>query len=356
MSSKVCILPVLLAMLLAVPGCGSRNPADRCDRGMEVRYVRAVEGSDTVVREYPFITRPFHTSRLSFRVSGPVGAFDIFPGQYFREGEVIAEIDRRDFMFRYEHAEAAFRHAQAEFRRMETLYSKDNISASAYEKVRSDYIAARTAFEKAEADLHDTSLSAPFSGYVEEVFAEPYQDVRASEPVLTLADISVHRIETFIPQDVVMKAGEIGTVDVTFDIFPGKIYKADVAECARSTSPGNLSYMMTALYRNSGTCFPAGISGRLYLRLPAEGSHTGVLVPQTAVCHDSRSGDYVWVADTHRSIVERRSVTLGEPGNGGLVHVTDGLSQGECVAVTGLRFLNEGSDVRLEDAGGSWRK
>ena len=37
---------------------------------------------------------------------------------------------------------------------------------TAYEKARADYTSAKTAFETATNELHDTQLIAPFDGYV----------------------------------------------------------------------------------------------------------------------------------------------------------------------------------------------
>lgn len=45
------------------------------------------------------------------------------------------------------------RQAKAEFGRIESLYKKNNVSTSTYEKVRADYIAAKTAFSQTAADL-----------------------------------------------------------------------------------------------------------------------------------------------------------------------------------------------------------
>lgn len=43
------------------------------------------------------------------------------------------------------------------------LYEKNNLSASAYEKARADYTSAKTAFETATNELHDTQLIAPLT-------------------------------------------------------------------------------------------------------------------------------------------------------------------------------------------------
>lgn len=109
---------------------------------------------------------PFRTSELSFRVGGPISNFEVYAGNYYRKGEVIATIDDRDFLIRKEQTQAVYDQAKAEFERIGALYEKNNISASTYEKTKAEYTSAKTAFQTAANELNDTRLVAPFDGYV----------------------------------------------------------------------------------------------------------------------------------------------------------------------------------------------
>ena len=83
---------------------------------------------------------------------------------------------------------------------------KDNLSASAYEKARADYTSAKTAFETATNELDDTRLIAPFDGYVGEVYIEKFQDVKATQPVVSFIDITQLKIEAYVTQDIALQA------------------------------------------------------------------------------------------------------------------------------------------------------
>lgn len=123
-------------------------------------------------REFSFIAKPFKETELSFRVGGPIDHFEVYAGNYYHRGDIIAEIDSRDFRIRKERAEAIYHQAKAEFERIKVLYEKNNLSASAYEKARADYTSAKTAYETAVNELEDTKLIAPFDGYIGEVYIE----------------------------------------------------------------------------------------------------------------------------------------------------------------------------------------
>lgn len=99
-------------------------------------------------------------------MGGPIDHFEVYAGNYYHRGDIIAEIDSRDFRIRKERAEAIYHQAKAEFERIKVLYEKNNLSASAYEKARADYTSAKTAYETAVNELEDTKLIAPFDGYI----------------------------------------------------------------------------------------------------------------------------------------------------------------------------------------------
>lgn len=122
-----------------------------------------------------------------------IDRLDVFAGNRYRRGSIIAEIDPRDFRIRKEKAEAAFRQMEAEYHRVSQLYEKNNVSASQYEKSRADYATAKANYHTAANELEDTRLLAPFDGYIGEVFIEKYQDVKDSQPVVTLIDIAPNR-------------------------------------------------------------------------------------------------------------------------------------------------------------------
>lgn len=87
------ILTALLAAALSV-SCSSNEQDTVIERTVTATYARTE--STQSERNYTFISTPFRSSELSFRVSGPVTEFDVQNGQFFRKGELIAAIDDRD--------------------------------------------------------------------------------------------------------------------------------------------------------------------------------------------------------------------------------------------------------------------
>ena len=210
-------MSAVLSLLVSCTGKKEQSGA-----GIIVKTEKTVRYSDGSGKEYAFISRPYRTSELSFRVGGPIDRFDVYAGNYYPQGSIIAEIDPRDFRIRKERTEAVYAQMKTEFERIQKLYEKNNISASQYEKTRADYTTAKTAFDMASNELEDSRLIAPFNGYVGEVYIEKFQDVRAAQPVLSLIDIDRLRIEVYVTQEVAAIAPSLDSVEVRFDMYPGR--------------------------------------------------------------------------------------------------------------------------------------
>ncbi len=176
----------------------------------------------------------------------------------------------RDFRIRKERAEAIYHQAKTEFERIQKLYDKGNISASTYEKAKADYTTAKTAFDTASYELEDTRLIAPFNGYVGEVYIEKFQDVKATQPVISFIDIDQLKLEIYVTQDIAYTAQAMDTIQVRFDAQPDKVYKAQIAEISKGTTRNNLSYLLTALLPNKEGKLLAGMSGKAKLNHPFE--------------------------------------------------------------------------------------
>ncbi len=127
--------------------CRSEITEEQIDKSVKVWYAETPQQHTT--RSYTFISKPFRTTELSFRVGGPVSEFEVQNGQFFRKGETIAAIDDRDFLVKKERAEAIYLQAEAEYNRVEKLYRKDNVSAASYEKARAEYQKAKADYDSA---------------------------------------------------------------------------------------------------------------------------------------------------------------------------------------------------------------
>ncbi len=201
----------------------SRTPQEQTSfPSVKVVHAEVMEAPSS--RCYTFISQPYRLSELSFRVGGPVHAFDVQQGQFFRKGQLIAAIDERDFVIQKQRTEALYRQAEVDYTRISSLYAKDNISGMNYEQAKANYERTKADYEAAVNAWEDSRLYAPFDGYVQQAHIERYQDVKPSVPVVTFIDLSRIKVEAYVPEDMALQMRQKDSVAcvVRFNALPDR--------------------------------------------------------------------------------------------------------------------------------------
>ena len=276
---KRVILFIIGAFSLAA--CTSVVDGVQQEAGVKVLQVNTLD--NRMERQYTFMSQPFRISELSFRVGGPVSVFDVQCGQFFRKGELIAAIDERDFLINKQRAEAIFRQAEADYKRISNLYEKGNVSGANYEKARADYEKAKADFHTAQHNLEDTRLYAPFDGYIQQANIERYQEVSPSVPVVTFIDLSKIKVEAFLPEDMAVSYCTNREFDcsVEFDALPDTVFSPIDTYLTQSTTENRISYLYTAILDNKDNGLLGGMAGSLKILclIPSSALREGVAVP-----------------------------------------------------------------------------
>lgn len=333
--------------LLSVSCSPKNETGEKTGKRVEVVEVQSME-RPAIERAYSFISRPYQTVELSFRVGGPIERFEAQTGKFYRKGEVIAAIDARDFIIRKNEAEAVCRQAEAEYRRITSLYEKDNISGSAYEKAKAEYARVQAAYETASNELEDTRLTAPFDGYVQEIHIERHQEVRASVPVLSFIDLSRIKAEVYIPEDAAMAFHQKKDMPchVSFDGMEGKQHEAAETFLSQTATDNNISFLLTAIIENKDNSLFGGMSGEVSLPIPSVSDRTMLCVPQTAVFHQTTGKTSVWKVDGENR-VRRTSIRLGDACGKNHIEVVSGLKPGDRIVASGLYTLSENEQISM---------
>lgn len=345
MKKLICFIFIMTVFI----SCDSREKKSNKDKVTVVNHTTVTTINSKNEQLFSFISKPFKTSELSFRVGGPINNFEVFSGNSYKKGELIAQIDSRDFILKKERAEAIFNLSKSEYERIKKLYDSNNIAASVYDKALADYSTARSNYETAQNELSDTRLVAPFSGYIGDVYIEKFQDVKATQPIVSLIDIERLKIEAYIPQSVAYLAKDKKNVSIKFDALEDKVFDAKIVVISKNTTKNNLSYLLTAEFNNQKDRLSAGMSGNVLFNFKESAIQKSNALPLSAICNKKGSGCYVWVINPKTLTVTKRDVVIGSIHEKGLVNIVSGVTEGEMVATSSLRFLSNNDKVELKN-------
>ena len=282
---------------------------------------------------------------LAFRVSGPILRVNVEVGSYVRKGQVLAQIDPRDYEIQLAATEAEYQQLSGEVARITELYEKGTVTPNDYDKARYGLQQLSSKYDAHKNALTDTKLLAPCDGYIQKRLFEPGETVSAGMPVISLISTGTGEVEINIPSSDYIRRDNFDSYSCTIDIYPGKTFPLELIGITRKA---NLNQLYTVRFRLTGDDRNGpgpGMSTMVTIRYKDEEAQT-VSIPLTAVL-ESNDRPTVWVYDPAEGTVSARTIVLSQILTDGTVVVSEGLTAGEIVVSAGVHSVKEGEKVKL---------
>lgn len=362
-------LGLSLAVALALAACGQQNTYQPPPPA-EVTVAKPEQRDVTLYMEVTGVTAPANRVDLVARVQGFLDTVGYKDGDAVKKGDVLFQIDKKDYEIALQIAQAAqvqqealLLQANADLERKQSLVKTDAVSVALLDESRAKRDSTQAALEQAKGqveqakrNLEYTTIVAPFDGLVSARLVDPGAMVGAGSPttLATIVQINPIYINFAIDEQQVLTVKErMREHGVTLkDIGPVPV---DVGLQTETGYPhtGTLTYVAPEVDASTGT-----LAGRATLdnenrilqpglfvrvRIPKQKDVPSLLVPDIAL-GNNQQGRYLLVVDD-RNIVEQRQVEIGEQVDGSLRIVKSGLKPDERVIVAGLARALPGATV-----------
>ena len=146
---------------------------------------------------YPGIVIASQQAKLAFRVGGPLIQVAVKPGDNVKKGQVLMQIDPRDFEDNIRVLEAQLAgaesqqdRAQRDFDRAQTLFEQQVSATADFDRAKSAFDSASAGVQSLKAQLQiarhklkDTTLRAPYAGTITTQSAEGYEMIEVGKEV-----------------------------------------------------------------------------------------------------------------------------------------------------------------------------
>jgi membrane fusion protein, multidrug efflux system len=362
----------ILVLGLLLVSCG-KNEGNKVESEVvrSVKMVTVTSSKDALQRRFPGSVRAAKRVDLAFQVDGTLTELPVDEGQEIKQGQLIAQLDQRDFENSLRNAQgqlakanAALESAQSEYDRILRIQKQDPGAASesmvvkrleAVDQSKAEIESAQAAVNTARDRLGYTTLRAPFSGLASRRYVDNFQEVRAKQVIVSLDDISYLEILVDLPETTVAniressrKTGAVAPAHAEFAAAPGKEYLLKVKEFATRADPVTQTYQVVLqMERPRDVLILSGMTATvvgegLMTREPGD----FFVIPSIAVFADDQGVPNVWVVDREKMTVQARKVTTGDLTGEAGIQITGGLQSGEMVAVSGVSKLREGMKVK----------
>ena len=346
MNAKISSVFFIASLLLLLTAC---NDADITQ--ISIRPVRTAKpilyekGKQDI--SLPASINEVRETKLSFRVGGPLLQLNDIKGAYVKEGEVIAKIDPRDFELAVQATQSQYKLAETEYERYKNLRETETVSKSVYDKVETGYKLAKTNYERAVNALKDIDITAPFSGYISNVFVNNYEMVKPGQPILSLIDMSMYEVNAWISVEDAMNVTKNSSFICIVSLGDKKIQlSGKLKEIGTKTSFSKQSLPITVLVNAPESIkLSAGMTTFLEINNNSENANTSFMVPSSAI-FTKDDKPFVWIYNNDSSTVSARKVTTGSLVSDNTIEIKGGIAENEDIVTAGVHYLFEGQKVK----------
>lgn len=351
-----------LALGAALAGCSRPEPPPEPVRAVKLLTVGASEVQ--AQRLFAADVRARVESRLGFRVAGKLVQRHVELGQAVRAGQLLAQLDARDYRLAVQAAQAQVAAAttqrdlaQADYERFAQLKAQNFISGAELDRRRASLQAAQAQLTQALAQASSqgnqenyTQLRADADGVVTAIEAEPGQVLEPGQTVLRLAQDGARDAVFAVPEDLVsqLRVGQEVAVRPWGGAAEGVAkLRATVRDIAASADPVTRTFTVKAALSGSPLP-PLGATLTVYPSAFAPRGVQALRLPTSALWAQGQQ-TAVWVFDAASSTVRAQVIEVAQV-DGNEVLVRAGLQAGAQVVATGVHVLAPGQKVSIYQA------
>jgi len=210
-------------------------------------------------------TAPDKQATLGAEISGRIVTLMVRKGEAVKKDQPIAQIDKGDLDIQLERVKANLLVKEKEFKASNALKNKGLQGEVAYSTAKAHLVEARALVEKAQLNLRNTQIRAPFSGFVDDLDIELGDFVSVGDPIATVIDLHVLVIEADVSERHVqsLKVNQKAQIK----LIGGEGIEGRLRYISRISSVATNTFPIEIEIPNPEQRIPAGVSAEVALDL-----------------------------------------------------------------------------------------
>lgn len=336
---------ILCYLFCATILCACGNGGGKKEVSIPLVRVDTVRQSGTVASmEFPGRVVSAEEANLAFKVSGTISKVYVREGDYIKAGQLVAELDDKDYKVQLSATEAEYALVKAEAERVMALYEEGATTASNYDKARYGLSQMEAKLQNHRNQVAYCRLYAPYSGRVKIMFMDSREIVGAGMPVMGIVGDGVPEILVNLPAVAYLQRSSFVSYEAAFNVLPGETVPLDFVSVMGEANTNQL-YTLRLRLSSANPQIAPGMSAWVTVKIGNQ--NTGVVsVPSTSIVEDN-GGSYVFVYDPATQKVSRQRVEVYKLHTDGSAEVTGIGNSNVLVVSSGVHFISEGDKVEV---------
>jgi len=345
---------LLTALVIAIVLLGLRLKSEKEILAAESQSIKAdakppvnvvaLELKPSTIRdrlELPGTVKPWTTLNIVAEIPGRIIRKAVAEGQRVAVGDLLVQLDAREYRNQYLSALAAHETAQTNLARFEQLQTKNATTQAKLDEARTQVAATKAAMDNAALAVERCTIRAAIGGVINRLPVEIGHYLKKGDPVAELLQLERLKVCVGIPESDVDAVRRLQTFTVTIDALGGKTCQGRKHFLSRTTDQmARLYDLQLAVDNPDGEILPDMFAR---VEIVKNVIQEGIAVPLYTIV-TRQDGKVVYVVEDN--LARERRVAIGML-DGWRCEVQKGLSVGDKVIVVGQRNVNDGQAVNV---------
>lgn len=278
--------------------------------------------------------------------SGRITKIYVNEGDRVNKGQALAKIDDGGLYNELKLVESQTKLAKTIYERQSKLWEDKIGSEIQYLEAQTNYDIQKNRLESLKQSLAKTTITAPFSGTIDEIFIEEGNLV--SPPMMpdqgnTFRIVNLNKlyVEAVIPESFIGKIQKGAEVLVDIPVL-SKSFKSKIKHSVSSINQLSRTFKIeVSVPKNNLDLIP---NLNVEINILDYTNSEAILVPESIVSEDSENNKFLYTIENNKA--KKTIVETGYTQNG-MIEITSGLSLNQTVINEGGRIVKDGQNVKI---------
>ncbi|WP_299258339.1 efflux RND transporter periplasmic adaptor subunit [uncultured Aquimarina sp.] len=313
--------------------------------------ITTITVKDTLFTHYLELQGSVETKKnivLYPEASGTLVRVLVKEGQRVSKGQTLARIDDGGLSQQVAQMEVQSELAKTTFERQKKLWEQKIGSEIQYLQAKTSYESAKNGVEQMKRQLAKATVSAPFSGIVDDVMAEQGSVVAPGQTALIrIVNLDEMYIDTEVPESYIASITKGKETQVYFPVL-GKTIDTKIRQVGNYINPNNRSFTVEIAIPNKDGVIKPNLTAKV--KINDYTSEKAILIPQSIISENSEGDQYTYVTsgkDSNNIAQAKRVIVKTGKTQGDYIEILEGIKNGDALISEGARSVKDGQKVQI---------
>lgn len=276
---------------------------------------------------------------------GNVTKIHVREGNLVKKGQVIASIDSEVMYTQIAELKTRLELAEELYEKQKRLWEKKIGSEIQYLQAKNNKESLEQSIKSLQAQASKSNITAPFSGYLDEVFLREGQTINMGQPAVRIVDLDVIKLSADVSEKYIGQFSVNDSIEVSFPSVD-KSFRVKIDNIGQVVSSDNRTFSIEAEINNTDGAIKPNVLADV--TIPVYNNPNALTLP-TSLIQQGKNSDYVYaVVEGEKGLeAKKQNVKVGRSFKG-ITEILDGVAKDDKIILLGSRQVADGEPLKIQ--------